>query len=115
MQEVIRISVKNGLSDIALGFNRDLLRLKPVNAERLPTFRVSAIMKLFYYGAIKAVILWFDQGSNRMRTIWPHSIVYPTAFWTLQFKPIISQKTSSILNVITSALIHLPVARAKLT
>jgi hypothetical protein len=54
MQEVIRISVKNGLSDIALGFNRDLLRLKPVNAERLPTFRVSAIMKLFYYGAIKA-------------------------------------------------------------
>lgn len=83
-------------------------RLKPVNAKRFPTFRVSAIMKLFYYAAINAVLFWLAQRSNRMEAVRSFSVKHPIALWAFQFDFVFChKKTSSILNIITSTLIHL--------
>jgi hypothetical protein len=71
--------------NLPLGPVEKPFRLKPVNAKRFPTFRVSAIMKLFYYAAIKAVLFWLAQRSNRMETVRSFSIKHPIAMWAFQF------------------------------
>jgi hypothetical protein len=81
-----RLKPRQGiLRNLPLGPVEKSFRLKPVNAKRFPTFRVSAIMKLFYYAAINAVLFWLAQRSNRMGAVRPCSVKHPIALWAFQF------------------------------